>query len=173
MGKRLVKAPKVYIADAGITAALLGLQSFDAMLGHPAYGTIWEQIVLTNLKGLFPEAQFYFYRTSNGAEIDFVMTINNLSLAIECKAGFSPSLSKGNYNAIEDIAPVHTFVVTPVQNGWMMKPGIDVVSINELEEQIKSKIYRKGSNDDLSARRCGIRGCSVVSFIGVWRRHCG
>ena len=48
LGKRLVKAPKVYISDSGITAALLGLHSFEEMSGHPSFGAIWEQIVLLN-----------------------------------------------------------------------------------------------------------------------------
>ena len=64
LGKRLVKAPKVYIADSGITAALLGLRNFVELSGHPAFGTIWEQIVLANLKGLYPNAEFFYYRTA-------------------------------------------------------------------------------------------------------------
>jgi len=137
LGKRLVKAPKVYISDSGITASLLGLRNFEEMTGHPSFGAVWEQIVLSNLKGLFPEASFYFYRTSNGAEIDFVMRIRNTVFAIECKTGFSPTLSKGNYNAIEDIAPKKVFVVSPIEKGWQMKGGIELVSLDELEVKIK------------------------------------
>lgn len=59
-GKRLVKAPKIYIADSGVTAALLGLHSFEEMSGHPSFGAVWEQIVLSNLKGLFPMLRFIF-----------------------------------------------------------------------------------------------------------------
>ncbi len=136
MGKRLVKAAKVYISDSGITAALLGLQSFDALSAHPSFGAIWEQIVLSNLRGMFPESEFYFYRTANGAEIDFVMKLYNYVFAIECKSGLSPTLSKGNYNAIEDISPTHTFVVLPIEKGWPMKQSIDAVSLNELRGKI-------------------------------------
>ena len=140
LGKRLVKAPKVYISDSGITCSLLGLRNFEEMSGHPSIGGVWEQIVLSNLKGLFPDATFFFYRTSNGAEIDFVMKIRNIVIAIECKSGYSPSLSKGNYNAIEDIAPKKVVVVSPIEKGWMMKEGIELVSLNELEEKIKEVI---------------------------------
>ena len=140
LGKRLVKAPKVYISDSGITAALLGLRNFEQMAGHPSVGAVWEQIVLSNLKGLFPEASFYFYRTSNGAEIDFVMKIKNIVFAIECKANYSPTLSKGNYNAIEDVAPNQVFVVSPIEKGWQMKQGIELVPLNELEVKIKERI---------------------------------
>lgn len=140
LGKRLVKAPKVYISDAGITAALLGLRNFEEISGHPSIGAIWEQVVLSNLKGLFPEAIIYFYRTSNGSEVDYVVKIKNIVFAIECKSNYSPTLSKGNYNAIEDIAPKHVFVVSPIVKGWQMKQGIDFVSLYELEVKIKEML---------------------------------
>jgi predicted AAA+ superfamily ATPase len=136
LGKRLVKAPKVYISDSGVTAALLGLRSFEELSGHPVFGSIWEQIVFSNLKGLYPDADFFYYRTTNGAEIDFVMKIQNAVFAIECKASYSPSLSKGNYLAIEDIAPKHTFVVTPSPDSWSKKENLDVVSLDELRNKI-------------------------------------
>lgn len=136
LGKRLVKSPKVYISDSGITAALLGLRSFEELSGHPAFGSIWEQIVLSNLKGLYPNAEIFHYRTTNGAEIDFVVKIHNTIFAVECKASYSPSLSKGNYFAIEDIAPKHTFVVTPSPESWSMKENIDIVSLKDLKIKI-------------------------------------
>jgi predicted AAA+ superfamily ATPase len=136
MGKRLVKAPKVYIADSGITAALLGLHSFEDLSGHPVFGAVWEQIVLANLRGWFPVAEICHYRTSNGAEADFVINIDGTIYTIECKVSFSPVLSKGNYLAFEDIAPKHTFVVTPSPDSWPLKPGIDVVSLGELRKRL-------------------------------------
>jgi predicted AAA+ superfamily ATPase len=136
LGKRLVKSPKVYISDSGITAALSGLRNFEALSGHPAFGSIWEQIVLSNLKGIYPDAEFFYYRTTNGAETDFVMKIKNTVFAIECKASYSPTLSKGNYLAFEDITPDHTFVVTPSPDSWYMKEGIDVVSLKGVKSRI-------------------------------------
>lgn len=137
LGKRLVKAPKVYISDSGITAALLGLMNFEELSGHPAFGSIWEQIVLSNIKGLYPNAEIFYYRTTNGAEADFVVKIKNTVFAIECKASYSPILSKGNYLAFEDIAPKHTFIVTPSAESWPVKERIDVVSLNELKNKIE------------------------------------
>jgi predicted AAA+ superfamily ATPase len=138
LGKRLVKAPKIYIADSGISAALLGLRSFEELSGHPAFGSIWEQIVLSNLRGWYPNGEIAYYRTSNGSEIDFVVKINRAIFAIECKASYNPSLSKGNYLALEDISPKHTFVVIPAEKGWPMKPAIDVVSLGELYSRLRA-----------------------------------
>jgi len=132
LGKRLVKSPKVYVADSGISSTLLGIRSFQELSGHPSFGAIWEQIVLSNIKGLFPEAEIFYYRTTGGAEIDFVVKLYNKIIAVECKASFTPSLSKGNYIAIEDIAPEHTYIVTPSPDSWPMKKRIDVISIEKL-----------------------------------------
>lgn len=139
LGKRIVKSPKIYLNDSGITAALIGLHNYEAMIGHPSFGAIWEQITLNNLHGAFPEAEFYFYRTTNGAEMDFIMKYRNKTFAIECKATLSPSLTKGTHYAIEDVKPEATFVVAPVKNGWSMKNNIEIVSLFEIVDMINQK----------------------------------
>lgn len=137
LGKRLVKAPKVYVADPGITAALLRLPDFTALCGHPVFGSVWEQTVLANLKGLFPDAQFAFYRTSQGAEMDFVMELRGKTLAIECKATSAPSLQKGNYLAAEDIRPAHTIVAAPVAESWPLAQGFTVAGLPHLRQTVE------------------------------------
>jgi predicted AAA+ superfamily ATPase len=97
------------------------------------FGSMWEQIVLSNIKGHLSGAEVFYYRSSGGAEIDFVVKTSNAVFAVECKASFSPSLSKGNYSALEDIKPNRTFVVIPAEHGWPLKNGIDVVSLSELQ----------------------------------------
>lgn len=138
VGKRLVKAPKVYVSDSGIVSALLGIRSFADLSGHPAFGSVWETVVLANLRGTFPEAEISFYRTAGGAEIDFVVELDNQIIALECKASYSPSLSKGNHIAIADIQPKHTFVVIPSSDSWAMSKGVDVVSLTDLIEKLSS-----------------------------------
>jgi len=101
-------------------------------LGHVAFGAIWEQIVLSNMKGNFPNAEIFYYRSSSGAEMDFVVKMNGKIFAVECKASFTSTLSKGNFSAIEDISPERTFVVSPSEDNWSIKKGIDAVSISGL-----------------------------------------
>jgi predicted AAA+ superfamily ATPase len=132
LGKRLIKAPKVYVSDSGIAGALLGIKGFPNLMGHAAFGAMWEQIVLSNIKGEFPSAEIFFYRSSNGAEIDFVVKLNGDIFAVECKASFTSNLSNGNYSAIEDISPKRTFVVSPAEDNWSIKKDIDAVSISGL-----------------------------------------
>ena len=135
-GKRLVKAPKIYIADSGICTSLLSIYNFETLLGNIALGSIWEQIVIQNVKGIYPEAELFFYRTSNGAEVDLVMQYKNKTYAIECKSTLAPTLSKGNYNAIEDIKPQHTFIVCPTTEMWQMKPHITVIGLGDIKKMV-------------------------------------
>lgn len=132
LGKRLVKSPKIYVADSGITTALLRITDYSQLAGHPAWGNLWEQIVLINLKALFPKSEYFFYRTTNGAEIDIVMRYGEKTIAIECKSSVAPSLTKGNFIAIQDIEPTKTIVVAPVINGWPLKQEISVMNIAEI-----------------------------------------
>jgi predicted AAA+ superfamily ATPase len=137
LGKRLTKAPKIYIADSGITTALLQIRNYDSLIGHPVFGSIWEQIVLSNLKGCFQGAEFFHYRTSNGAEIDLVMKYRGKTFAIESKATLSPVLSSGNYFAVEDIKPDAFFVAAPVEQSWFMKKDTEVLSVLQLVDRIR------------------------------------
>ena len=139
-GKRLVKSPKVYIADTGIVTALLGLEDFDKITGHPVFGSLWESLVIANLKGMFPRAELSFYRTSNGTEIDILLQLSGKLIAIECKASVAPTLSRGSYSAIEDIAPLHTFVVAPVLQSYPLKPGITIVTLSDLFNEIRELV---------------------------------
>jgi len=136
-GKRLIKSPKVYIADSGIAAALLDLKDFAALAGHPTFGSCWESVVLANLRGHFPSLDIAFYRTSHGAEIDFLLSDGQKLVAVECKASLSPSLTRGTYTAIADVKPLKTFIVSPVKTGYPMAEGIEVVSLSELIKSIE------------------------------------
>ena len=138
--KRLIKSPRIYIADPGITAALLGLDTFNQLVAHPALGAIWEQTVLSHLKSGFPDAGFAFYRSAGGAEMDIVMSYKGKTLAFECKSSRSPALTKGNWSAIEDIKPVVTFIVAPVESGWPVSSGTEVVGLLQLRSRLQSII---------------------------------
>ena len=134
-GKRLVKAPKVYVADAGITCALLQIRDYSVLVGHPVWGTVWEQIVLVNLQAQVPDGQFSYYRTTHGAEVDIVLQRGTVRIAIECKATVAPVLTRGNHQALTDLTPHHFFVVCPIESGWPIREG-RVVSLKELISEI-------------------------------------
>ena len=104
-GKRLVKSPKVYIRDAGLTHALLGIESQEDLLGHPVVGGSWEGFCIENLIAAAPRGtEASFYRTSAGAEIDLVLKLPQGRIwAIEIKRTTSPKVSRGFHTAAEEL----------------------------------------------------------------------
>ncbi len=136
VGKRLVKSSKIYLNDPGIANALLGIRNFAELAGHPSIGSAWETLVLANLSSHFPQLRFYFYRTNHGSEIDFIAEFQGKVVAVECKVGVHPVLSRGTYTAIDDLKPLFTYIISPVISGWPVKPGIEIVSLLEAIDKI-------------------------------------
>jgi predicted AAA+ superfamily ATPase len=130
VGKRLIRSPKVYVRDSGLVHALLGLPNLDAVLGHPIAGSSWEGFVMEQLINAAPQAQACFYRTSNGAEVDLVLTFRNQQTwVIKIKRSSAPTVSRGFYQAATDLEAVRKLLVAPVAQPYPMKDGIEVVDV--------------------------------------------
>ncbi len=91
VGKRLTKAPKVYLRDSGLLHHLLNISSAQELDSHPSRGASWEGFVIEDLlrreRLIHPSAQAYFWRTAAGAEIDLVLDRGRERIAVEIKAG--------------------------------------------------------------------------------------
>jgi uncharacterized protein len=137
-GKRLVRSPKVYVRDCGLTHALLNIDTLDTLLGHPVAGASWEGLVIENiLMNLPPAAEAGFYRTSNGAEIDLVVSIPpHKLLAIEVKRSAAPSLERGFHIACDDLQPTAAFVVYPGVERFPLASDIIAISLPQLIDEL-------------------------------------
>jgi predicted AAA+ superfamily ATPase len=104
-GKRLVKSPKVYIRDSGLTHALLGIEAQEDLLGHPVVGGSWEGFCIENLIAAAPRGtEASFYRSSAGAEIDLVLKLPRGQIwGIEIKRTTSPKVTRGFHIAAEEL----------------------------------------------------------------------
>ena len=130
VGKRLVRAPKVYVRDSGIVHALLGLARLEDVLGHPVAGASWEGFVIEQLLAAAPHAEASFYRTSHGAEADLVLCFRNgENWVIEIKRSSAPVVSKGFHLAAADVGAVRKIVLAPVAAAYPMRDGIEVMDL--------------------------------------------
>ena len=137
--KRLVKSPKVYVRDTGILNRLLQIPDYNSLMGNPVFGVSWEALVIENCIENMPEWTPGFYRTATGNEIDLILVRGNRKIAIECKASAAPQLTKGNYNALADINPDHTFIIAPVKgSAYQLNNGILVAGIEEAINRLKN-----------------------------------
>lgn len=134
VGKRLVKAPKVYVRDSGLVHALLGVNDLHALLAHPVQGGSWEGCVLENLLACAPlDTQAFFYRTSAGAEVDLLLQLPGQGVwAIEIKRSLAPKLERGFHTACADLNPARRWVVYPGAHRFLLHEGIEVVPLGVL-----------------------------------------
>ena len=138
VGKRLVKAPKVYIRDSGVLHSLLGLRTHDDLLSHPVVGASWEGFSIENLLAAAPfGTDAYFYRTRAGAEIDLLLLLPNRELwAIEVKRSATPRIGKGFALAAEDVQATERFVVHSGDDSFPLNANTLAIPLAALMERL-------------------------------------
>jgi hypothetical protein len=94
LGKRLVKSPKLYMADTGLAAFLMGFDSRESLLRHPIIGAVWENhVVMQIIKHYASKGKtvpLWFWRTGQGAEVDLLVEQGGRFVAVEAKFSEAP-----------------------------------------------------------------------------------
>lgn len=131
--KRLIRSPKLYLRDTGILHQLLGIASFESMIGHPIVGASWETYVIEQLAGHLPSwAEIFYYRTQDGTEADLVITRGGVAQTlIEIKFTTTPKLTKSLHIAKTDLATHRNFILCPVTSGYPLAEDVQVLGIGE------------------------------------------
>ena len=139
VGKRLVKAPKIYVRDSGIVHALLDLDTWNDVLGHPVVGASYEGFVIENLiQCAGPRFRPYFYRTHDGAEIDLLLERGGQpEIAIEVKRSSAPTVDKGFGVACDDLKVSQRYVVYPGEETYPIRQGAQAIGLPELARQLQ------------------------------------
>jgi predicted AAA+ superfamily ATPase len=134
VGKRLVRTPKTYIRDSGLTHALLDLERWEDVLGHPIAGPSWEGFVIENLiAGAGDRRTPYYYRTEDGAEIDLLFERGGtLEMAIEIKRSSAPSVTKGFKLACDTLKPKAAYLVHSSDETWPAEKQVTAISLTDL-----------------------------------------
>ncbi len=139
VGKRLVKRPKVYFADVGTLCYLTGLRNPGHAASGPMGGPLMETAVLTEIvrtlthRGLDP--QIYFWRTTAGTEVDFVVETDGKLVPIEVKLSATPrpamaAAIKTFQEDMENAAP--GYVVHPGNTRLPLGAGVTALPFTDL-----------------------------------------
>lgn len=138
LGKRLVKAPKVYFTDSGLACHLLGLRSRAELERSPFLGPVFENFVASEIikaqlhHGLRKE--LYFYRDRTGLEADFVVPLGGARLAlIEAKATRTPGLGMTG-----SLAKIRTLFKGKDCRAWLVHRGPALKVFTGLSEGIQA-----------------------------------
>jgi uncharacterized protein len=131
VGKRQVKAPKVYVRDTGMLHTLLGISRQRDLEGHPKVGASWEGYAVEEiLKSLRPD-EAYFWATHNGAELDLLLFKNGQRIGIECKRTDAPRVTTSMRTALADLKLDHLYVVYSGRNKYSLGKNITVTPLAE------------------------------------------
>jgi len=135
--KRLVKTPKVYLRDSGILHTLLGIDTFDNLLGNSMVGMSWEVFCLEQILNRMPRRwEAYFYRTQAGAEVDLVLLPRaaDAPILVEFKHSHTPKPTKGFWTAKEDLQPKASFIIYPGESAYPIAESVEVLGPDMIEK---------------------------------------
>jgi predicted AAA+ superfamily ATPase len=136
--KRIVKSPKVYIRDSGILHSILGIRSFNDLLGHPSVGCSWEGFAIEQiLNSISKDWTPSFYRTQAGAEMDLVLENGRERIGIEFKANTAPTVSAGFWNSINDLELGKAYIVCPIEDSYLYKENVEICGVRECVAKIR------------------------------------
>lgn len=127
VGKRLTKAPKLYLRDTGLLHHLLNVSTHDDLASHPIRGASWEGFVIEDVlrreRAGHSGSTAWFWRTAAGAEADLVLERGSERVAIEIKAGhgINGHIARSLRDCLPDIG---------AQRGWIVDQatGVELLS---------------------------------------------
>ena len=145
LGKRQVKAPKVFVRDSGLLHSLLGIATRRDLEFHPKVGASWEGYAVEEvLKALRPDEADY-WATHQGAEIDLLLFKNGRRIGVECKRKDAPTLTPSMRIALDDLKLDRLVVVYPGDLRYTLADRVDVIPITELADPggDSARLFRK------------------------------
>ena len=136
--KRQVKAPKVYVRDAGLLHALLGIENRLDLERHPKVGASWEGFVLEQLLTLLeiPEDRAYFWRTHTGAELDLLVDRGRRRFGYEIKRTSAPRMTPSMRSAVEDLTLHELVVIHAGEHSYPIANRVRAVAASRLLDDL-------------------------------------
>lgn len=113
LGKRQVKAPKIYLRDSGLLHHLLTIDSQSDLWGHPKSGASWEGFALEQILSTLRPPESYFWATHSGAELDLLIAHKGKRYGFEIKLSEAPAISGSMRTAVEALSLARLYIVYP------------------------------------------------------------
>lgn len=132
LGKRQVKAPKIYVRDSGLLHHLLGIDTEKALLTHPKLGASWEGFVIEQVLMTEPHDDAWFWATQQGAEIDLLLRRGDRLFGVECKRSDAPRLTSSLRTAVADLGLARVAVVYPGERRYPLSDIVEAVPVASL-----------------------------------------
>ncbi len=140
IGKRQVKAPKVYLRDSGLLHALLNIPDFQTLHGYPRAGASWEGFAIEQFMQIMKPPQAFFWATHSGAELDLFFIHRGRRYGIEFKFSETPRITKSMKQALESLNLEHLWVIHPGEHTFPLSKKISawpLTNIVSLPRQLR------------------------------------
>ena len=134
VGKRLVKAPKLYIRDSGLLHTLHTISTSVDLESHPKLGASWEGFAMEQAVRLMGIAHPYFWRTHTGAELDLVWQAHGALWGMEFKYQDAPRMTRSIRAVLRDLQPKHLWIVYPGPDRYQLDKMVTVLPVADLAE---------------------------------------
>ena len=132
VGKRLVKAPKLYIRDSGLFHALHTIATTEQLESHPKLGASWEGFAMEQAIRLMGAVQPYFWRTHTGSELDLVWQAGGALWGMEFKYRDAPRMTRSIRAVLRDLPLQHLWIVYPGPDRYQIDDTVTVLPLAEL-----------------------------------------
>ena len=140
VGKRLRKAPKVYLRDTGLLHALLMLRDSAQLPSHPRYGASWEgfcieQIVrVTNTR----DDECFTWSVQGGEEIDLVLQKPSGVFGFEFKTADAPQKTRSLMTSLSSLNLTRVFIIYPGEKDYSLDDRVEAVAFQNLGKVLRS-----------------------------------
>jgi uncharacterized protein len=141
IGKRIVKSPKVFIADSGLLHALVGIESPRQLHRHPKLGASWEGFMLLQIIAALrarPD-ECYFWATHAGAELDLLVVRGGQRLGFEIKRTDTPSVTPSMRTAMESLGLARLDVIHAGQTTFSLPSRVRALAAKDVLHELGSK----------------------------------
>lgn len=129
LGKRQVKAPKLYFRDTGLLHALMDVHTPQQLTTHPRAGASWEGFALEQVLRLARPQQAFFWATHQGAELDLLMLQGSQRIGVEFKRADAPRVTPSMRIAMHDLKLDALYVVHPGPHRFSLGEGVEAVPL--------------------------------------------
>ena len=135
-GKRIVKAPKLYLRDSGIFHLFLRSFSYSELILNPKSGASFEGFCIEEITKVLGVKPMYFWATHQDAEIDLVINLNGKKIGFEFKTTDSPKMTKSMHTAKQFLNLEHLYIITPLENTFAIEKNVTVTSIAAVQKTL-------------------------------------
>ena len=142
IGKRQVKAPKVYIKDSGILHGLLGIETINGLENHPKIGASWEGFILSEIlaKLSIEPDDAYFWATHSGAELDLLVFVDGHPYGFEVKRTTAPKIMPSMKNSLNDLSLKKLFVIHAGEHEFDLNENIRAIPSHQIQSISKNHL---------------------------------